>query len=682
MKYQKILGLVATAGLLLAGCATDSDNNSTWLSDPNAVHVSASVGSIFTRSNPTDEAKQTSFNKGDVMGVSNSGKSINYTFDGTNWQPGSGSYLVWDSDLKFQCWYPADGKNSFSKGYIQEDQSNVTEIAKSDYMTAAVTDLKEIPGDRQLKVAMERKTARLILNIQNFNDQYDANTTKVNHIRIASKASTDAGETSIINIKPLQNGEGGKGTTYTALVIPGAVEGKLYFTDNESAETPLVVKTGTLEAGKSYTYNLTVGKNTITVNDVTVAEWGTDKIEGGKAEVIPYVTFTAEGEQKFMMTTTGDYDLSGKFQYSVNEGKWENVVKDTEVLFGGTNGNLRLRGINKNGTATDDSNYSTITFTYDNVKVACTGDIRTLLDYKTYKTVDTSNARFCYLFIYCKVLTSAPQLPATTLASKCYSYMFSSCTSLESAPALPAKTLAYSCYQSMFNLCKNLTSAPALLPATTLADHCYYYMFNGCTNLKSAPELSATTLAAYCCSYMFSDCKKLTSAPALSATTLADYCYYYMFNYCTSLESAPKLSATTLASNCYDSMFRNCTNLTSAPKLPATTLADDCYRMMFYGCSNLSSAPKLPATTLADYCYSMMFYGCSNLSSVTMLAPSDQISRSSFTNWLHNAGTTATSRTLIVKDKDAYEATKGQLPTEWQIGHCTVLAGDNSTITE
>ena len=552
MKYQKILGLVATAGLLLAGCATDSDNNSTWLSDPNAVHVSASVGSIFTRSNPTDEAKQTSFNKGDVMCVSNSGKSINYTFDGTNWQPGSGSYLVWDSDLKFQCWYPADGKNSFSKGYIQEDQSNVTEIAKSDYMTAAVTDLKEIPGDRQLKVAMERKTARLILNIQNFNDQYDANTTKVNHIRIASKASTDAGETSIINIKPLQNGEGGKGTTYTALVIPGAVEGKLYFTDNESAETPLVVKTGTLEAGKSYTYNLTVGKNTITVNDVTVAEWGTDKIEGGKAEVIPYVTFTAEGEQKFMMTTTGDYDLSGKFQYSVNEGKWENVVKDTEVLFGGTNGNLRLRGINKNGTATDDSNYSTITFTYDNVKVACTGDIRTLLDYKTYKTVDTSNARFCYLFIYCKVLTSAPQLPATTLASKCYSYMFSSCTSLESAPALPAKTLAYSCYQSMFNLCKNLTSAPALLPATTLA----------------------------------------------------------------------------------------------------------------------------------DYCYSMMFYGCSNLSSVTMLAPSDQISRSSFTNWLHNAGTTATSRTLIVKDKDAYEATKGQLPTEWQIGHCTVLAGDNSTITE
>ena len=172
MKYQKILGLVATAGLLLAGCATDSDNSNTWLSDPNAVHVSASVGSIFTRSNPAaaDEAGQKSFNTGDVMGVSNNGTSITYTYnEGTNdWQPGNASdYLVWDdSDLKFECWYPADGKNTFNKGYIQEDQSSTEMIAKSDYMKAEVTTLTEIPGNRQLNVTLVRKTARLILNIQ------------------------------------------------------------------------------------------------------------------------------------------------------------------------------------------------------------------------------------------------------------------------------------------------------------------------------------------------------------------------------------------------------------------------------------------------------------------------------------------------------------------------------------
>ena len=611
MKYQKILGLVATAGLLLAGCATDSDNSNTWLSDPNAVHVSASVGSIFTRSNPTDEAKQTSFNKGDVMGVSNSGKSINYTFDGTNWLPDNGSYLVWDSDLKFQCWYPADGKNTYSKGYIQEDQSSTEAIAKSDYMTAAVTNLTEIPGNRQLDVTLVRKTARLILNIQSFNDQFDASTTKVNHIRIASKASTDASESSTVNIKPLQNGEGGKGTTYTALVAPGEVEGKLYFTTDESAETPLVVKTGTLEAGKSYTYNLIVGKNKVTIGNVTVADWGTDKIDGGKAEeYIPYVTFTAEKAQKFMMKTNGNYNISG-LEYSVNFGDWTTVEANKEVTFGGTNGDLRLRGTNTDGTASALDKYSTITFTDRNVPVACTGDIRTLLDWDNYTTVNTENARFNYLFNNCSVLTSAPELPATSLADNCYFCMFSGCTNLKSAPKLPAKVLA---------------------------NQCYAYMFSGCTNLKTAPELPAKVLA----------------------------------------------------NQCYDSMFSGCTNLKTAPKLPAKGSQLLCYVCMFSGCTNLKSA-ELSIEFLKRGCCSSMFNDCTNLSSVTMLAPSKEITSSGFSYyldyWLNNAGTdqSVKNRTLKVQDKAAYEALKANasyLPTNWQIGKCTVLDKDGNVITE
>ena len=521
MKYQKILGLVATAGLLLAGCATDSDNSNTWLSDPNAVHVSASVGSIFTRSNPaaSDETGQKSFNTGDVMGVSNNGTSITYTYNkGTNdWQPGNGSYLVWDaSDLKFECWYPADGKNTSSKGYIQEDQSNETEIAKSDYMTAAVTNLTEIPGNRQLNVALVRKTARLILNIQSFNDQFDTSTTKVNHIRIASKASTDASETSTINIKPLQNGEGGKGTTYTALVIPGEVEGKLYFSAEGTTETPLVVKTGTLVAGKSYTYNLIVGKNKVTIGDVTVAEWGPGKIEGGKAEeYIPYVTFTAKDPQTFKMTEYEGYKISG-LEYSVNNGDWTTLEAGTGVTFGGSNGNLRLRGTNLNGTSVP-GQYSTITFTNSNVPVACTGDIRTLLDWDNYTTVNTENAMFIKLFENCSVLTSAPELPATSLADNCYYCMFSGCTNLKSAPELPAPTLTKNCYTYMFSGCTNLKTAPEL-PAKNPRAECYARMFSGCTNLKSA-ELSIEFLDRGCCSSMFKDCTNLSSVTMLARST-------------------------------------------------------------------------------------------------------------------------------------------------------------------
>lgn len=538
MKYQKILGLVATAGLLLAGCATDSDNSNTWLSDPNAVHVSASVGSIFTRSNPaaSDEAGQKSFNTGDVMGVSNNGTSITYTYNkGTNdWQPGNGSYLVWDaSNLTFQCWYPADGKNSFSKGYIQEDQSSAEAIAKSDYMTAAVTDLTEIPGNRQLDVTLVRKTARLILNIQSFNDQF-TDDTKVNHIRIASKASTEASETSTVNIKPLQKGEGGIGTTYTALVIPGKVEGKLYFTDNESTETPLVVKTGTLEAGKSYTYNLIVGKNKVTIGNVTVADWGTDKIDGGKAECYPYVTFTAKDPQTFKMTTYNDYIIS-ELDYSVGGNEWAAVKKDTEISFGGANGDLRLRGKNTAGTATGTvqyATYATITFTKSNVPVACTGDIRTLLDWNNYATVNTENARFIKLFENCSVLTSAPELPATTLARNCYACMFSGCTNLKTAPELKATALADCCYASMFSGCTNLKTAPKL-PAKISRVECYANMFSGCTNLKSA-ELSIEFLYRSCCDAMFNNCTNLSSvtmlAPSKEITLSGSSCLYYWLN--------------------------------------------------------------------------------------------------------------------------------------------------------
>ena len=122
--------------------------------------------------------------------------------------------------------------------------------------------------------------------------------------------------------------------------------------------------------------------------------------------------------------------------------------------------------------------------------------------------------------------------------------------------------LRVNCYYSMFQGCTSLTTAPDL-PATTLALYCYFSMFQGCTSLTKAPDLPATTLATYCYESMFSGCTSLTKAPDLPATTLADECYMQMFQGCTSLTKAPDLPATTLAENCYNYMFQGCTNLSS-----------------------------------------------------------------------------------------------------------------------
>lgn len=541
MKYQKILGLVATAGLFLAGCATDTDTQNAWFNDSNAVRISASVGNATTRSNPTatDDAGLTSFNSGDKIGISNSGSSLTYTFDGDNWTPGNSEYLVWDTkNLTFQCWYPADGKNSFEYGYIQEDQSDADKIVKSDYMAAETTP-KTIPSDKVLTVKLERKTARLIFKIQRFNDQFTASA-KINNLSIVSKATTDVSETATVNITPLHTGEGAIGSTYTALVAPGSIEANIKVSDGGTISDPLVVKTGGLVAGKSYTYNLIVGKKAVTIADVKVADWQSANISEKQEtaeEIPPYVTFTADKWHDFYLIGENGYVHSG-LEYSVNFGEWKKYTSSS-VTFGGKYGNLRLRGTNENGTAESATKYATIEITQKG-NVKCTGDIRTLLNYKNYKNVDTGNARFCYLFKKCDVLTSVPDLPATNLAANCYLSMFEECTSIAKAPDLPAKKMADHCYSSMFRKCTSIAEAPNL-PATKLAPSCYYDMFSGCKALTKVPDLLAKELPEGCYQSMFYSCEALVNGPTVSATTIKGYSCYQMFKDCKNLSSVKLL---------------------------------------------------------------------------------------------------------------------------------------------
>ena len=618
---NKTIKLLCTwaASLLLAGCSSEADMSKLmdWQSNPDAVHFTASVNNATTRTNPAaTDATQENFNKNDQVTVSNNGNLADYTYNGTSWAPAiADKYLLWDrSNLTFHCWYPAGGNNTATVGYLTADQSTADLMAKSDYMNAT-TVLQS--ADEALNFNLERKTARLILKISGFTEQFEPTAT-IKHVRIVSKASTAADETNTIEITPLTSGDGGVGSTYTALVAPGKVVAKFYFTDDMSDAKPVTMTTNVTEAGSSYIYNLTVSKEKIKVTGITAGPWtAADGTTTGDIICYPYVTFKAEQPQTFEMTAINGYTISG-LEYSVNFREWKTVVAYKEITFGGTNGDLRLRGTNTDGTASAYNRHSTITFTDPNVKVACTGDIRTLLNWKIYSTVDTQNARFCKLFYGCTALTSAPDLPATTLANECYYGMFIDCTSLASAPELKA---------------------------TTLADKCYNRMFFNCTSLTSAPELKATTLAPECC--------------------------YDMFYGCTSLASAPNLPATKLAKSCYWQMFYGCTSLTSAPELKATTLATGCYYKMFNGCTSLTSAPELKATTLAPNCYSGMFRDCTKLSTVTMLTPSDQITNRCCYNWLYNAGTdgTVSSRTLIVTDEAAYNALANNpdyLPAIWK----------------
>ena len=481
MKIMRRLMGCAAAILALSACSESEDLLSAFHSDPNAVRITAQVGKAsadgFTRSNPLGTAEeQAKFNENDEISVQADGQdAVTYKYDGKEWQPQGNKFLKWESDkMNFTAYYPA----SFNGTINQPTEYNSLEsLTAADFMSYSGPQTNTKDNKRnQLTLVMNRMMARVVVEIAGFNDQYTKNAT-VNSL-------------SICGVKAYKHSDG----KFYALIDPNYTPSttapflSLEVADGESKTTETLTTTPTaFVAGKSYTYQLKVGKNKISVSGITVADWDTGKItDNGKAELFsPYVTFTADAEQTFKMTTYGDYTISG-LQYSVNNGKWQNVVVDKEVTFGGTNSTLRLRGTNINGTAYHYiKKYSTITFTDKNVKVACTGDIRTLLDWKNYKTVDTHNAKFCNLFDGCSVLTSAPELPATKLADYCYYGMFFCCTSLTAAPELKATTLAVRCYSSMFEGCTKLSTVTMLAPSdqiTSASDCCKDWLTNAGTD--------------------------------------------------------------------------------------------------------------------------------------------------------------------------------------------------------
>ena len=397
----------------------------------------------------------------------------------------------------------------------------------------------------------------------------------------------------------------------------------------------IAVPATTLAAGWNISFTATddkvysrQGTKQIQFKTNTVTNLGTIKLD----DLIPYVTFTAESEQTFNMYCN-NFPLGENeyFEYSVGGGQWVRFREIIEnIKFGGSHGNLRLRGKSSKGTSLNGAyygyEYSEIRFTTKNSPVDCTGDIRTLIDYENYANASTTNARFCKLFFGNEELRTAPSLPAQSLASRCYYAMFSGSTSLTTAPSLPAETLAENCYDEMFL---------------------------GCTKLTKAPKLPAKTLASYCYKSMFSGCKALATAPELPAETLAEHCYDEMFSYCSKLTTAPELPATRLAGSCYNKMFSDCKALTTAPELSAESLAEYCYKEMFSYCTSLKAAPMLHVIfSLAANCFERMFYNCTKLSSVTLFIGSeiDQNFNPHFylSNWLNGAGTEADSPQLYL----------------------------------
>ena len=303
MKITKYMGAFAVIAML-AACSTDDEQSANTAA--NEVKIAATVGgnSIFNSSNPLGtEAEQQSFNENDVISVTTEGKTVIYKKTGEVWAPANaGDYLVWTGNAQaFEACYPekADESttNSFSVGYVSADQSTVDKIEKSDYMISRETIEKAyIPSDRQLTLNFERQTARVIVKVSGFGDEFKDLNPTLSAVEVYSKLKVPAGDgDSYAAIKTYKKEESGNNVFY-ALVSPGDANStekflKLTVTYNDGevvnpTQTKELYVTGipALEKAKSYTYDVKIGKDKATIGSVSVADWGKgDAITGGDA---------------------------------------------------------------------------------------------------------------------------------------------------------------------------------------------------------------------------------------------------------------------------------------------------------------------------------------------------------------------------------------------------------------
>ena len=297
MKATKYLSLAALALMgTLASCQSDDEAAVSFARPDNAVGINVTVGSLkgTTRSNAiaTDDT-QREFNQGDQISVStNDQEAVLFQCtdaDMQTWaEAEAGKFLLWtQNEMTFKAYYPATTGTSMTTFTVPADQSSVEKIALADYMTRQQV-ISRPEGGSDIQMQLERKMARVIVRISGFGSQYFDDQKTVSNVRIYSEASgiADGNPTgSSTEIQPYAQGNGGQGSTYTALVVPGwGDDGADFIALSDGENNTLLVKgIPELEAGYSYTFNLTVGKNTIQVQSVTVTDWTGETLAGGQA---------------------------------------------------------------------------------------------------------------------------------------------------------------------------------------------------------------------------------------------------------------------------------------------------------------------------------------------------------------------------------------------------------------
>lgn len=266
---------ISAALVLLAALSCSKSEQKSYYSDPDAVHFSAGVSSDTKTSPIGSEDEQKRFNIGDKIAISDGGDYFTYVLSSDGWAPENpAKFIRWTSaPTTFKAYYPVRDGVSFSSASLPADQSTGDAIASADWMTATNT-LSKPQSGFNVDLQFQRKTARVKVTIDKFLDEFDG---KYPTIQSLSVCGTNARMVSLVSCYALllpRSAEADREFLTLTVVFTGGVKN-------------LVVRgIPDLEEGKTYSFSLTVGKNTVKVASVMVSDWGSGSGLPGNSEAI------------------------------------------------------------------------------------------------------------------------------------------------------------------------------------------------------------------------------------------------------------------------------------------------------------------------------------------------------------------------------------------------------------
>lgn len=488
---HKYIAMTALA-LSAVACSQSDDFSPTYHNDPDAVRITAQVDTEvtggFTRSNPVG-MDETKFNVNDQIGVfAGSQVAVTYKYDGTSWNPKDSKYLVWqDETMDFKAWYPvAEGTDyqNFTPSY--SDNPTLEELAANDYMTFSGSMTRT--DDNTVTLAMQRQMVRIVIDEIKYNNQYNETDNPVTSIKAGSckhKLSNGFWALGLI-YAPMYLHTDGK---WYAVIPPFKSDSPYYQEDVfleitvEGESNPLIVRgLPQTEAGNSYSYTLTIGKEKVDIANVDVADWTGGVIDNnGNGDAEEYLTLDATSMPANQLKTRMIAAINSNVKTFI-----VNMPAEADDMFTAIREALTVDGI---ADGSIDLTLTGVTKIPDNAFYSVAAGTIT----------------------YTKSLKSITLPDVTAIGEKA----FCECGYMTSVSAPKAQTIG----DDAFDSCSGLT-AVSLPEVTTLGS----FVFQDCQNISKI-YLPKVTVIGY---YAFQVCSALKEI-TLGALTFVDHSHYGIF---------------------------------------------------------------------------------------------------------------------------------------------------------